>query len=154
MTIEVLDPAATPLADLVARADAVVIARVTAIEDGRLLSAPDDPDRVVQTQLAALTVDEVTAGEAPDRLVLEEVVALGDGSPAWVGGLRPAQVGDAGLYLLVRGEGPDRFGLLGGQGRLLLDGAGQAFASPEGDDPLLAELAAMSPADLRLEVVR
>lgn len=155
--IAVLDAPADGVAELVARADLVVVGRIVQVGPGRVLSDPVAPDRAVRTQLARLEVDEVTVGPPAATLVLEEVVAVADGTPATVGGLRASVVGDAGLYLLVRGE-DDRVGLVGPQGRYLLDPDDpDRLRPPGGDDPLAARLADLGPRRLRravLEVAR
>lgn len=139
--IAVVDPPSASLGELVSRTDLVVVGRIVQVAPGRVLSDPGDPDRAVRTQFAQLEVDEVTVGSGAARLVLEEVVALADGTPATVAGSGASRVGDAGPYMLVRGD-DGRVGLVGPQGRYLLDrdDPDRLRASP-GGDPLATRLA-------------
>lgn len=152
--VAVTDPPAADLAGLLDRADLVVVGHVVEVTDGRVLSDPVDPSSAVRTQLAQLEVDEVTVGAAADRLVLEEVAALADGTPATVEGVRPSQVGDAGLYFLVRDTEEGRVALVGPQGRYLLDPDDpDRLVPPLRDDPLATRLAALGPRGLRAAVL-
>jgi hypothetical protein len=152
--IAVTDPPASDLAGLLDRADLVVVGHVVDITEGRVLSDPVDPTSAIRTQLAQLEVNEVTVGEASDRLVLEEVAALADGTPATVEGVRPSQVGDAGLYFLVRDTEEGRVALAGPQGRYLLDPDDpDRLVPPLRDDPLASRLAALGPRGLRTAVL-
>jgi hypothetical protein len=152
--IAVTDPPASDLAGLLDRADLVVVGHVVAVTEGRVLSDPVDPTSAVRTQFAQLEVNEVTIGEASDRLVLEEVAALADGTPATVEGARPSQVGDAGLYFLVRDAGQGRVALAGPQGRYLLDPDDpDRLVPPLSGDPLATRLAALGPRGLRAAVL-
>jgi hypothetical protein len=149
----VLDPPAASLGELLSRADLVVVGRVVQVAPGRVLSDPGDPDRAVRTQFAQLEVDEVTRGSGAARLVLEEVAALADGTPATVAGLEASRVGDAGLYLLVHGD-DGRVGLVGPQGRyLLVADDPDRLRAPPGGDPLARRLADLGPRRLRRAVL-
>lgn len=151
--LAVLDAPATSLHQLVDRADLVVVGRIVEVSPGRVLSDPDDPDRAVRTQFAQLEVDEVTVGPARTRVVLEEVAALADGTPATVEGVGASAVGDAGLYLLAVGDG-GRVGPVGPQGRYLLDPDDPDRLLVSGaDDPLASRLAALGPRRLRRAVL-
>jgi hypothetical protein len=151
--IAVLDPPAASLGELLSRADLVVVGRIVQVAPGRVLSDPGDPDRAVRTQLAQLEVDEVTRGSGAARLVLEEVAALADGTPATVAGLEASRVGDAGLYLLVHGD-DGRVGLAGPQGRyLLVADDPDRLRAPPGGDPLARRLADLGPRRLRRAVL-
>lgn len=153
VTIDVVGAPADDLATLVGDADLVVVGRVVATSPGRVVSGPTDPTRAVRTRLAQLVVDEVTVGPPVTRVVLEEVAALADGTPATIEGLAPSRVGDAGLYLLVRGEG-GRAGLACPQGRYLLDRKDpDRLVAPLPGDLLAARLAALGPRTLRRAVL-
>lgn len=151
--LSVAEPPAARLAALLDRTDLAVVARVVAVTPGRGISDPANPDRAVRTQLAQLTVDEVTVGPPTRRLVLEEVAALADGTPVTIEHVAPSRVGDAGLYLLVRGY-DDRVALVGPQGRYLLDPDDpDRLLSPLPVDPLATRLAELGPRGLRRAVL-
>ena len=151
--IAVTDASAADLAGLLDRSDLVVVGHVVEVADGRVVSDPTDPSTAVRTQLARLDIDDATVGRASDRLVLEEVAALADGTRATVEGQRPSQVGDAGLYFLVRGEG-GRVAPVGPQGRYLLDPDDlDRLVPPLPDDRLAAQLAGLGPRGLRRAVL-
>ena len=152
--IAVTDPPASDLAGLLDRADLVVVGHVVAVTEGRVLSDDVDPTSAIRTQLAQLEINEVTIGAASDRLVLEEVAALADGTPATVEGVRPSQVGDAGLYFLVRDAEEGRVALTGPQGRYLLDPDDpDRLVPPLSGDRLATRLAALGPRGLRAAVL-
>lgn len=152
--IAVAESPARDLPGLLERADLVVVGHVVEVTDGRVLSDPADPTSAVRTQLSQLEVNEATVGEAADRLVLEEVAALADGTPATVEGVRPSRVGDAGLYFLVRNTEEGRVALVGPQGRYLLDRDDpDRLLPPVRDDPLATRLAALGPRGLRAAVL-
>jgi len=68
-------------------------------------------------------------------------------------GLRASRVGDAGLYLLARGDG-GRVGLVGPRGRYLLDADDpDRLRAPDGGDPLVVRLAGLGPRRLRRAVL-
>lgn len=143
----------TDLTELVDRADLVVVGRVARVEPGRVVSSGADPTAAVRTQVAELVVDEVTVGQAPARVVVEEVAALADGTPAAEGGVRPSRVGDAGLYLLV--QGPDATAPVGPHGRFLLDPRDPGrLLNPLPGDLLADELTGLGPRGLRDAVIR
>ena len=151
--IAVTDTLADDLDGLLDRSDLVVVGHVVRVSDGRVLSDAADPTSAVRTQFAQLDVDDVTVGRASDRLVLEEVAALADGTPATVEGQRPSDVGDAGLYFLVRGE-DGRVAPVGPQGRYLLDPDDpDRLVPPLPDDRLSTRLAGLGPRGLRRAVL-
>lgn len=121
--------------ELVAASDAVVLAEVLDSADGRVLTDPTSPTAGVRTRLADLRVVEVLAGDTPERLVLEEVATLLDGSPVAVDGAVPVTVGDRGVFFLVAGrsEAAPHWSVLGAQGRYLVQGDALEAA---GTDPL------------------
>lgn len=149
VALRVEESPAQSLEALVARADLVVVGHVVATSTGRVITSPEEPTGGVRTRLAQLVVDEMTVGPPASRLVLEEVAALADGRPATVEGLVSSQVGDAGLYLLVRGP-DDRVALVGPQGRYLLEADDpQRLIAPLPADPLALRLARLGPRGLR-----
>lgn len=145
-------PAPADLGQLVGRADLVVVGRVAHVEPGRVVGS-GAPGAGLRTQLTELVVDEVAVGAAPDLVVVEEVAALADGRPATEGGAPPSRVGDAGLYLLVRGA--DATAPVGPHGRFLLDPDDPSrLVSPLPGDRLAEDLAALGPRRLRDAVIR
>lgn len=114
----------TTVADLVAASDAVVLAEVLETVEGRVLTDPAAPDAGVRTRLADLRVVEVLAGAAPQRLVLEEVATLLDGTPVRVDGASAVAAGERGVFFLVAGrtESAPHWGVVGAQGRYLVRG--------------------------------
>lgn len=126
--------------DLVAASDAVVLAEVIDIADGRTLTDPMSPDAGVRTSLAALQVVEVLAGVAPDRLVLEEAAMLLDGTPVVVDGASVVEAGDRGVFFLVAGrsEAAPHWAVVGPPGRYLVRGDTLEAASPS---PLASAIA-------------
>ncbi len=159
IAVEVVERPAASLEELVARADLIVVGRVAEVTDGRVLTAADAVDRGLRTQYVRLVVDEVTWAAdglvVGPEIVIEEVVALADGTPATAGGLRPSRVGDAGLHLLVTATTPDvaTFGPVGPQGRYLLDPADPGRLVAPVDDALAVDLAARGPEALRADVL-
>ncbi len=92
---------------LVAGSDFVVEGVVVAVDDGRALTDPGDPDAGITTQLAQVEIRTAIVGDAPGPLVVEQEAALLDGTPIRVNGVSPLVVGDRGLMFLVRGDGGD-----------------------------------------------
>lgn len=92
---------------LAAGSDFVVDGVVLAVDDGRALTDPSDPDAGITTQLAQVEVLGEVAGDAPGPLVVEQEAALLDGTPIRVNGVTPLAVGDRGLFFLVQGDGED-----------------------------------------------
>ncbi len=90
--------------DLVAASDLVVEGLVTAVDDGRSVSDPSNPEAGVRTQLASLDVQSILPSEAStDALIVEQEAQLLDGTPITVNGVRPLRVGDHVILMLVRG---------------------------------------------------
>jgi hypothetical protein len=127
-------PTFDTLDHLLAAADIVVVATVTDAELGRAVTDPDQPTSGIRTTLFELRVEEVLAGSAPDRLILEHETALLDGTPITVDGVGPPVVGERGLYLLLAGsgEGFPHHALVGSQGRAPLAEGGQQRAADTG----------------------
>ena len=125
------------LDELVRASDAVVLAEVVGARPGRALGGPGGG---IVTQLFELRVVEVVAGSALETVVLEEVVALGDGTSVAVDGVVAPQVGERGVFFLVAGDANGYAALVGPQGRYLVDGDGLVASAP--DDALASTLAA------------
>lgn len=137
-TIEISSDVPAPFAtvdELVASSDAVVLAEVLDSVDGRTVTDPTAPEVGIRTRLAELRVVQILAGDVPNRLVLEEVASLTDGTPVAVDGASPVVVGDRGVFFLVAGgsEQAPHWALVGSQGRFLVRGEALEAA---GDDPL------------------
>lgn len=92
---------------LVVGSDFVVEGVVVAVDDGRALTDPGDPEAGITTQLARIELRTDVSGDAPEPLVIEQEAALLDGTPIRVNGVTPLTVGDRGLMFLVRGDGED-----------------------------------------------
>jgi len=140
-------PRHATLAELVAATDVVVRAEVVATERGRLFGDPAS-GTAVESRLVTLEVAEVVRGtgiEAGTTVLVEEEGWLPDGAPLVVDGAAPSAVGDDGLWFLVAGGDPavDAFVVVNAQGRYLLSGPGGGLRGAAGDDPLVAELAAL-----------
>ena len=89
-------PRFASLSELVAASDAVVVGTVVAVSDGRLVTAPEDPDAGFRTRLVELSVERTLRGDPPTPVVVEEPAELLDGTPAVMDGMTPLAVGDAG----------------------------------------------------------
>lgn len=141
------------LRSLVAASDAVVIARVGAIERGRLIS--DDPSGTggIVTRLVRLEVDEVLAGLDPGaEITLEEPGWLVDGAPVAVDGVAGSAPGDLGVWFVVRGddEAFPYWAVVNAQGRYLVDPADETrIVDVPVADPVVDDLEADDPVILR-----
>lgn len=133
-------PSFSSVGELVAASDQVVLAEIVGEAPGRTLSTPGDPDAGVRTRLLELRVVAVLVGQERETIVLEEEAALLDGTPVVVDGVRPAEVGERGVFFLVAGgsEAAPHHALVGPQGRFLV--VGDALESA-GDDPLSRSIA-------------
>ena len=141
-------PRVGTLPELVASADLVVRGSVTGIDRGRMFGEPGAG--AVESRLVTIRVDEVLAGEPPPEaaVVVEEEGWLDDGTPIVVDGLAPSELGDDGIWFLVD-VGTDELPVhvvVSAQGRYLVDDG--ALIGAEGNDPLVADLAARTPTDL------
>lgn len=147
-------PRFATLADLLDASDVVVAGEVVATERGRPFG---DPGRAaIVSRLVTLRVDEVLAGTAPagaPNLLVEEEGWLEDGPPLVVDGAAPSEVGDRGIWFLVEAGDPELpvFVVVNAEGRYLLDAAG-ALVGAEGDDPLIAEIEALTPEALATQI--
>jgi hypothetical protein len=145
-------PTVATLAELVASADVVLRGEVTSTAPGRLFGEPGSG--AVESRLVTVRVDEVLAGEAPSEpeLVVEEEGWLEDGTPIVVDGAAPSAPGDGAIWFLDA-VGTDELPVyvaVSAQGRyLVVDGE---LVGADGDDPLVAELAALSADALAAEV--
>lgn len=148
MAISSSAPVFATLDELVAASDSVVVASVTDIGDGRTITAPGDPESGIRTRLVTLDVSDILAGEAPDPLVVEEAVALTDGTPVVVDGVQPLAEGDVAVWFLVSGHGEAMpyYAVVNRQGRYRVNGDTLVAASE--DDPLSRRVAALGLAAL------
>lgn len=96
-------PRFADLSDLVAGSDLVVVGTVVAVDHGRTITDPSDPDAGLRTQLAQVAVSEVLVGEQGGTVIVEQEATLLDGQPVTVNGVSPLVAGDEGLMLLIRG---------------------------------------------------
>ncbi len=137
-------PRLTSLEDLVAASDVVVLAEVVATQRGRVFGDPGG--ETIESRVVTLEVSKVLAGRAPShgRVLVEEEGWLQDGSPLIVDGAAPSAVGDSGIWFLVDVGEPDApmHVVVSAQGRYLVDG--DHLAGAAGDDPLIAELSALT----------
>ena len=134
-------PVYATLVELIAASDAVIIGTVAAVSEGRVLTAPEEPDAGVRTRLVEIDVERTLAGATPEPLVVEEPAALLDGTPVVVDGMTELTGGDRALWFLVGGTTADQpyHAVVGSQGRYVIDG--EALTA-SGDDALSAQLAA------------
>jgi hypothetical protein len=137
-------PRVATLEELATQADAIVRGTVTRTARGRVFGDPES-DTAIESRLVTLEVDRVLRGDAPtDDLLIEEEGWTQDGAPLVVDGAAPTQTGDEGIWFLTKVEGPEgpAYVTVSAQGRYLVDGGGLEGAT--GDDPLIAELSALS----------
>jgi hypothetical protein len=144
------------LPSLVAASDTVVIARVTATEQGRLIADGPSGGAGIVTRTVRLEVDEVLAGVDPGaEVVVEEAGWLPDGSPVVVDGVPGSTVGDLGVWFLVRGtdESSPYWAVVNAQGRYLVDPVDETrLVDVPVEDPLIDDLEAEDPILLRHRV--
>lgn len=151
-------PRHATLEALAASSDVVVRGRVTATERGRVFGDPGS-DSTIESRLVTLEVVEVLRGRgaagvvAGASVLVEEEGWLPDGAPLVVDGAAPSAVGDDGIWFLVAGGDPElgAFVVVGAQGRYLVDGSGRLWGAA-GDDPLVAELAALTVDGLAIRI--
>jgi hypothetical protein len=109
------------LDELVAASDAIVVATVVAVDEGRLVGEPEEG--AVISRVASLRVDTALIGDVADIVVIEEEGWLPDGTPLIVNGVAPTAVGDEGVWFLDAIDDAELRGYLviNSQGRYLLD---------------------------------
>lgn len=152
VAIESDAPMYATLEELLAASDLVVRARVTGTERGRVFGDPEDQGGdAIESRLVAVEVTDVLSGAAPpDVFYIEEEGWLLDGAPLVVDGLSPSAEGDDAIWFLVdptdAADEASPFVTVNAQGRYVVDG--DALVGAEGDDPLVAELAALTPDQL------
>ena len=144
-------PEFATLDELVAASDLVVVATVTDISEGRVLTAPDRPESGIKTRLLELDVARTLAGEPVDPLVVEEPAELLDGTPVVVDGMAPLAEGAEAIWFLVAGASAEQpyHAVVNAQGRYDISGATLQAA---GTDPLSEQLAALGPDGLAAAV--
>jgi hypothetical protein len=148
-------PSYASLDELLAASDVVVRARVTDTERGRWFGDGSQSARI-QSRLVTLQVEDVLKGDAPagaaGSLLVEEEGWLEDGSPLVVDGASPSAEGDDGIWFLVDpgDDTTDALITVNAQGRYLVDGTHLSGAA--GDDPLVAELSALSEDELAARI--
>jgi hypothetical protein len=161
-------PRYADLAELVAASDLVVRGEVEATERGRAFGGPGGA--AIVSRLVRLRVDEVLAGPAPVDAVdvlVEEEGWLDDGRPLAVDGAAPTEVGDRGIWFLLDVGDPELpvYTVVNAEGRYLEEEGGSGgsggsgdggggLVGAEGDDPLVAEVEALSADELAAEVSR
>lgn len=166
-------PRYADLAELVAASDLVVRGEVEATERGRTFGGPGGA--AIVSRLVTLRVDQVLAGPAPGdaaHVLVEEEGWLDDGRPLAVDGAAPTEVGDRGVWFLLDVGGPElpTYTVVNAEGRYLEvegdagdagdagdsadSGDGGGLVGAEGDDPLVAEVEALSADELAAEVSR
>lgn len=150
-------PRYAELEELVAASDLVVRATVTATARGRVFGEPGAETGggggAIESRLTTVEVADVLAGDrAGGALVVEEEGWLLDGSPLIVDGLGPVAEGDEVIWFLVEapgGEGAAHI-TVNAQGRFVV--VGDELVGAALDDPLVARLAALAPADLEASI--
>jgi hypothetical protein len=148
-------PRFTSLAQLISASDLIVRGRVTDTEPGRTFGDGTSAARIT-SRLVTLDVSEVLRGDAPDgelgTLLVEEEGWTAEGAPLVVDGAAPSAEGDEGIWFLVD-PGDATTGALivvNAQGRYLAEGSHLAGAA--GNDPLVAQLGALSETELASRV--
>jgi hypothetical protein len=140
------------LEELAGAADLVVRGHVTRAERGRLFGDPGT-ESAIESRLVTLAVDEVLRGDDPGPgLLVEEEGWTEDGAPLVVDGAGPSVTGDDAIWFLTPVEGPEgpAFITVSAAGRYLVDG--DDLRGPTGEDPLVAELAALTPSELAARI--
>ena len=148
-------PAYATLDELLAASDLVVRARVTSTERGRVFGEPGE-ETALESRLVALEVTEVLRGTAPPpEILVEEEGWLLDGSPLIVDGLVPSATGDDAIWFLVDpSDDPQEatpFVTTNSQGRYIV--VDDQLIGPDGDDPLVTRIEALTP-DALAEAIR
>jgi hypothetical protein len=146
-------PRAANLPQLVTSADVVLRGEVIGTERGRLFGEPGAG--AVESRLVTVRVDEVLAGSSPaeTEIVIEEEGWLADGTPISVDGASPSAMGDDVIWFLQDVGTPELpvYVAVSAEGRYVVVDGGLVGAT--GDDPLVAELAALTPDGLTAAVV-
>jgi hypothetical protein len=141
------------LGSLVAASDAVVIARVSATERGRLLADEPSGTGGIVTRLVRLEVEEVLAGVDPGaEITLEEPGWLIDGAPVAVDGVAGSAPGDLGVWFVVRGDDETfpYWAVVNAQGRYLVDPVDETrLVDVPVADPVVDDLETEDPVILR-----
>lgn len=148
--IESDSPAYATLDELLAASDLVVRARVTSTDRGRVFGEPGE-ETALESRLVALEVTETLRGEEPPpEILVEEEGWLLDGSPLIVDGLAPSATGDDAIWFLVDpsedATEATPFVTVNAQGRYLV--VDDRLVGPDGDDPLVTRIEAMTPTAL------
>jgi hypothetical protein len=143
-------PRLTSLQDLLELSDLVVRADVTGTERGRVFANPGGSG-AIESRVVHLRVTAVLRGagaQAGDRLLVEEEGWTAEGAPLVVDGLAPSTTGDDAVWFLIRAGDDEeaRYVVVSAQGRYLV--RGDRLVGAAGDDPLVAQLAALGPAGL------
>lgn len=147
-------PRLRTLAELVEASDLIVRARVTGTERGRVFGNPGG-SAAIQSRVVHLRVTSVLRGEdavVDQALLVEEEGWTADGAPLVVDGLAPTRTGDDAVWFLARvgAEEEARYLVVSAEGRYRVHGDRLEGAS--GDDPLVAELAALGASGLTAAV--
>jgi hypothetical protein len=147
-------PRRASLAELATASDLVVRAQVVATDRGRVFGDPGS-DAAIESRVVTLTIRRVLRGigTSPDAtLLVEEEGWTADGAPLVVDGAPPSEVGDDAIWFLteVGAEEEQRYVVVSAEGRYVVDASGLRGAV--GDDPLVAELAALGPDGLEAAI--
>jgi hypothetical protein len=147
-------PHRATLAELAAASDLVVRAEVVATDRGRLFG--DAGANAIESRVVTLSVTRVLRGAAAPgsgTVLVEEEGWTADGAPLIVDGLGPSEVSDDAVWFLTRvgSEEELRYVVVSAEGRYRVDG--DRLRGAAGDDPLVAELAALGPAALEAAVL-
>lgn len=143
------------LAELVAVSDLVVRAEVVGTERGRVFGDPGS-NIAIESRVVTLEIARVLHGAgAADgaHLLVEEEGWTADGAPLVVDGAEPSRPGDDAIWFLQR-VGTDeeaRYVVVSAEGRYLA--LGDRLTGAVGDDPLIAELAALGAAGLEAAIL-
>jgi hypothetical protein len=153
--VQAKTPIFNNLKELVDASDAVVIARVTTSQTGRVISSPTNAATGIRTQLLTLEIGDVLDGQATSEIILEQEYELADGRPVIVNEMPPTKELTEGVFFLIRGKS-DAFphhALISQQGRYLASGANRDQLTPAATDPLSLSLAALGPYELRCQIL-
>ena len=147
VAVESSAPIFRSLDELVAASDLVVLATVAGVDDGRSITAPDDPNAGIRTRLVELGIRDTFAGESSGAVVVEEASAFADGEPIVVDGMTELGVGDVAIWFLVAGGGEAMpyYAAVNGQARFVV--VGETLEASR-DDELSGALAALGPSGL------
>lgn len=101
------EPDFASVEELADASDLVVFGEVVGESAGRTLTDPAQPDAGIVTGLAQLRVVEAV-GEVSVDVLVEQEIALLDGTPVTVNGVAPLSVGEEGVAFLVDGARSDQ----------------------------------------------